>query len=117
MARTKPAAKAEGASAVDPGRIVEPPVPMPEGTTEEGRYDRGGSGEIAPPLVTPEPVASAVREPDVEAPPVPRYRVVHERRVMFRGFFVVLKPGKVIDPREYDVENLRGQGVVLEELR
>lgn len=69
-----------------------------------------------PPLMQPPPIRDATEhgEPAVEVPPPPQYRVVRTQYVMQPGGRTILREGKLIDARSYDLASLRSQGVVLE---
>lgn len=69
-------------------------------------------------LVKPEPkkperVPEAPAAP-AEPPPVPkRYEVVRGGKIMHRRLPTFLRPGKVIDEREYNIAQVEAQGVAL----
>jgi hypothetical protein len=86
------------------------------------------SGSPLPPFTQPKPVFAplpnalkklpeAPPEERVEPEPVQRYRVVSGGSIMTANGLTNLKTGKVIDPRMYNIENLRNQGIVLEPLK
>lgn len=104
MARSKPSA-AE--------RTV--PLPFVMGGAS-GAPDKDSNPTI--PLAQPEPVRKA---PEAEAPaepvpPVKRYQVLQDRRILHGGSMTVLKAGKVIDEQNYRIDSLTAQGVQLREL-
>ena len=70
----------------------------------------------APPLLQETPMGDATEHgaPLVDAPPPPQYRVVRSQYVMVRGGRTILREGKVIDERNYDLPALISQGVTLE---
>lgn len=71
-----------------------------------------------PRLVPQEPVRPMVVQdrPEPVAEPIVRYRVLQERRIMHRGSMTLLRQGKVVDERNYNVRDLMGQGVELQEV-
>jgi hypothetical protein len=65
------------------------------------------------------PVASAARPPPVDAPPPPpvrRYRVEAHKQVLYSGSMVAMRPGKVLEESQYDIDLLRRQGLQLKEI-
>jgi len=52
-------------------------------------------------------------EAPLEAPPPPRFRVERSQYVMQPGGRVILREGKIVDERTYNIDALRSQGVVL----
>lgn len=63
-----------------------------------------------------EPATTAAPQPPAEVKPPPKLRVVTGGRVVINGSPNILRPGKTIDPRYYDVAQLREQGIRFEEL-
>lgn len=63
--------------------------------------------------------ATAYREPDPDAPPPPevkKYRVMNSQFILYNSCRVTLPVGKIVDGRSYDLDLLRNQGVVLNEV-
>jgi hypothetical protein len=60
--------------------------------------------------VAPTQSAQKVKEPT-------RYRVVNGGRIMLGGALTVLRPGKELDERQYDLRELKKQGIRLEEVK
>jgi hypothetical protein len=71
-------------------------------------------------LVNPSPLMPSAVQRDGEASvmvaAMPKFRVVRQALVMNRGSRVLLRPGKLIDGANYDIEALVRQGVELERL-
>lgn len=71
-----------------------------------------------PPMVDPTPSrgSAVAREatPEVEVE-VRRYRVMQTARFMVRGNLTLLRAGKVVDERQYDIDALLSQGAQLVE--
>lgn len=61
-------------------------------------------------------VASAVRPERAGAPVARKYRVLNGGYIVERGFRVAMPAGKVIEDTQYDIEALRTQGIVLDDL-
>lgn len=104
---------------------------------EHAQYGGGGLGSLTPMATAPEegpegvinvsanqafnaggdPQYTALDEqPAVEAPPVPRYRVLKEKQVALQGHRFTLKQGKEIDASNYNIELLKRYGVELERI-
>lgn len=73
------------------------------------------------PLTKPEPKKPApavAPSAPAEPPPVPkRYTVVKGGKIVHRRLPTFLRPGKVIDEREYNIQQILDQGVVLEPVK
>lgn len=73
------------------------------------------------PLKKPEPKKVPVQPAPVvpdEPPPVPkRYTVLRGGKIIHRRLPTFLKPGKVIDEREYNIQQVLDQGVALEPVK
>lgn len=57
------------------------------------------------------------RAPERKPPPdvkVDRYRVVNGGRILHRGALTIMKAGKELDARAFDLDKLREQGIQLE---
>lgn len=78
----------------------------------------GAPGVVLSSPVIPAPVA-APQKPAGGAPPKKRtrYRVLNGGKVTFAGHLTTLKAGKEIDDVQYDVPQLRRQGIRLEILQ
>lgn len=61
-------------------------------------------------------VGSAVEGAPADDVPVRKYRVKVGGSSSFGGTRTTIRPGKVIDERQYDIEMLKNQGIVLEEI-
>jgi len=99
MARTLPK-KADDVLAMPGGALG-----VPEASKQE-----------LPPLISDQPpVSSAVTAADAArpSPPIQRFRVQRERRIMHHGSMTVLREGKVLDELNYNIQELRNQGVEL----
>lgn len=67
------------------------------------------------PLVEQSPTLPSVVEEDAPHVPAPQcFRVVNGGNILHRGVLTALKPGKVIDPRHYNVDQVRDSGIQLE---
>jgi hypothetical protein len=65
-------------------------------------------------LVSDNPVvATVIPERRVELPLPARYRVLETGNVMYAGNRVILRKGKIVDARSYDLDVLRSQGIRL----
>lgn len=62
----------------------------------------------------PRRAARPAPEPPVEVPPAARWRVTRGGNVMVRGLKTMMREGKVVDELNYDVDQLRQQGIALE---
>jgi hypothetical protein len=83
-------------------------------TGEDEQFDNESDDhedEIAALIPTPPKVA----EPAI---PVRRYRVTNPTpiSILYDGYNALIRPGKVFDEHAYDVDRLRKQGVMLEEM-
>ncbi len=65
-----------------------------------------------------EPVMSVIDEDAPASPPIPKYIVENEKEknVSGHGYRFVIRPGKVVDATNYDLAELRRQGIKLREL-
>lgn len=71
--------------------------------------------------LTPGPKRKAPPKPveQREAPPPPKvrkYQVMNGGKIVHRGAITLMRPGKVVDEAQYNVEQLKEQGIKLEEL-
>ena len=104
-----------------------------EGKAETADHDEqtpmtGGSPGVPPAASSPAPLsgqisAGARQAPDPDAPPPPevkQYMVegMHPdgKKVLYAGYPVLFRNGKVVDDANFDVEGLRKQGVRLRPL-
>ena len=62
------------------------------------------------------PPAPKAPPPTVDIPTPKSWRVKNGGRILSKGGITELKPGKVVDERNYDIEQLRIQGIELEEV-
>jgi co-chaperonin GroES (HSP10) len=83
---------------------------------------RGGSAGIIPaqaPRAASQQghvIASAMREERPNAPKARRYQVMNGGHVVFNGFKSAMPAGKIVESTQYDIEYLRSQGIVLEDI-
>lgn len=71
-----------------------------------------GMGEKVLPMETRK-MSKLEPRPDV---PVKKFRVVNGGIIVYNNCRTMLRQGKIISEREYDLKRLRAQGVVLKEL-
>lgn len=93
--------------AIEPGLVTEDP-------------ETGERVEIpVAPLVDPAPVSDGVsfEDPNAPGPAQPeRYEILEKRNVVLHGHVVLLKVGKVVDGRSFDIARLKAEGVKLRRL-
>jgi hypothetical protein len=91
--------------AVNHEQEARPDKLMPAETTIVTSPEANATGDATMPV-----------NPDV--PPAKKYRVANAREipVLYDGCHSKMWPGKIVDSACYDVEHLRRQGVVLEEV-
>lgn len=63
-------------------------------------------------------ITSSAFDPDVDPGEVKirKFRVGQDKRINWRGSMTLLRAGKVVDELNYNIQALRGQGVVLTEI-
>jgi hypothetical protein len=72
----------------------------------------GQQGDVVGSAVGFHPQSEAAQK----VPPIKRYRVTNGGRISVKGTPHVLRPGKEVDERTYDLKMLRQQGIKLEEI-
>lgn len=87
---------------------------------EAGQIPGGASGQPPQspdmPLVSDNPIiaSSAQKHEEANVPPPQAYKVVTGGTVMYRGNRVIIRVGKILDSRAYDIAVLTDQGIKLE---
>lgn len=76
------------------------------------------AGRPMPMLVPEAPVVADATEntPGNPEPTVQRYRVSNGGHVMVNGYRTVMRVGKIVDERTFDLNSLRHQGIKLDPL-
>lgn len=87
---------------------------LPIGSFVEGEDAESGGIQVVDP--TPH-VGSVVVEPPMPSPKVQQFEVQNTIRVSCRGVSALMRKGKVLDGRAFNIDNLREQGVVLEPVK
>lgn len=64
------------------------------------------AAKVAEPALPPEP-----------APELKRYQVMRDGRVMYDGYVTQMKTGRIVDNVTYDIEHIKSQGIVLQEIK
>lgn len=92
-----------------------------EDAEETGSTMEGGSPGVAPGDLSevrmPGAVTARANLGSVPAEPIARYRAVNGGHVMYGGCRTVIRAGKLVDAYSYDLDLLRRQGIVLEEVK
>lgn len=86
-------------------------------STPSDEFDIGATEvfDDSAPLVPAFEERASVVAPEQSPAPLPeRFRVRNGGKIMHRGVVTLLKPGKEVDSRLYDITQLRQQGIDLE---